>query len=212
MNRDVQTSDHFTENTGLSSNSTQIPLDNTSWETLSGSTEIFCKLLKFGRVRGVVSVLGLPDSKSKDATEFVQLVQELINRDILVTIFSYGATEGGATHTIASDLFQHTGDGLAEFCDFIGIEPVLQIEGATDSPDIREFYTTLSLRAAVETTDLPTASVATGGSQQTESLGLVFTMEDGPVKTADRIDKYIHDKRVGVQWCDRCGGCFSPFS
>ncbi len=212
MNKNVQTA-LSTENSGLSPNTTPNVLDTTSWETLNDSIDMFVKLLKFGRVRGVVSIVDPPNSGSKDDSAHIQLTQELINRDILVTIFRSETENLSKAEMTGANVFKKAGDGLAEFCDFIGIQPVLYIDSTLDNPDILEFYNDLAQRAAVEAVDLPAAAIAPGRHQiQSETFGAVFTMEDAPEKTADLIDKHIHDKRTGVQWCDRCGGCFSPFS
>lgn len=213
MNRDVQSADLATENRGLSSTAASSLLSTKYWEILSESTELCFKSLKLGRVRGVVSLSDFPGSGSKDDSAFTKIVQELINRDILVTIFNCETVATGKTGVAGSDFFQNTGDGLAEFCDFIGIEPVLYVEETIDKPEIIDFYNRLAQRAAVITSDLPVAVIApVRGLVQAESFATVFTMEEDPVKTVDLVDKYIHDKRMGVQWCDRCGGRFSPFS
>ncbi|BBO86419.1 hypothetical protein DSCO28_69850 [Desulfosarcina ovata subsp. sediminis] len=213
MNSDGQSVDLSTENSESSSITTLNLLNNDFWETLNESADLFFKSLKLGRVRGVVSIVDFPNSGSKDNSEYLQLIQELINRDIMVTISS-GETVGiNMAGMIGPDFFQRAGDGIAEFCNFIGILPVLYIGSTIDKSDILDFYNGLAQHAAVEKINLPTAAIAPGRYQeQIESPGTVFTMEDGPAKTVDLIDAHIHDKRLGIQWCDRCGGRFSPFS
>ena len=213
MNRNVPSIDLSTENKGLSSIATSKLLTKNAWETLSESTDLFFKSLKLGRVRGVVSIVGFTNSGTQNDSEQLQLIRELIKRDILVTISSGEAVDINRAGMIGLDLFQSAGDGLAEFCDFIGIKPILNIDRTIDKSDILDFYNGLAQRAAVETSDLPTAAIAPGRYlEEAECPGTIFTMEDDPTTTADLVDEYIHDKRLNVQWCDRCGGCFSPFS
>ena len=213
MNRDAQPVDLSIENSGLSSITTSNLLNKNSWEILIESTDLFFKSLKLGRVRGVISIIGVPNSGNQDESEYIQLTQELIKRDILVTISSNETVVVNNSGSIGPDVFQSAGDGLAEFCNFIGIQPVLYIDSTINKSNILDFYNGLAQHAAVETLDLPTATIAPIRYQeQTEGYGTIFTMESDPAKTADLIDEYIHDKRLGIQWCDRCGGRFSPFS
>ena len=213
MNRDAQSVDLPTENSGLSSITTSNLLNNNSWETLIESADLFFKSLTLGRVRGVVSIIDVPHPGIKDDSAYIQLINELITRDILVTISSRETVDINKAGMIGPDFFKSAGDGLAEFCDFIGIQPVLYIDSTIDKSDILDFYNGLAQHAAVETLDLPTAAIAPGRYQERiETPGTIFTMEDDPAKTADLIDEHIHNKRLGVQWCDRCGGRFSPFS
>lgn len=212
MSRDAQPLDLSTENSRLSSITASTLLNKDCWETLSESTDLFLKSLKLGMVRGVVSIVDVPAAGCKDDSGYMQLAQELIRRDILVIISPCG-TAGMNPAQADPDLFQSAGDGLSELCDFIGIRPVLYIDGTLDQADVLDFYNGLARHAAVETSELPAATIALRRQPaQAERPGTVFIMEDDPVRGADLVDGQIHDKRLGLQWCDRCGCHFSPFS
>jgi hypothetical protein len=113
---------------------------------------------------------------------------------------------------IDPELFQHAEEGLSEFCGFIGVQPILHID-RIDEPQIVDFYNEVAQRADVKVLDLPLAKVAPEAYQdQAGRLGNIFTMEESPEYTADLINAQIHQKRLALNWCDRCSGAFSPFS
>jgi hydroxylamine reductase (hybrid-cluster protein) len=213
MTRDAQSIDLSTENSRLSSITASTLLNKNYWETLSESTDLFFKSLKLGMVRGVVSIVDVPTSGRKDDSGHMQLAQELIRRDILVTISPCETGGINPAELADPDLCQTAGDGLAEFCEYIGIQPVLHIDGSINETDVLGFYNGLARHAAVEASALPAATIALCRQpSQAERSGTLFIMEDDPAKRADLIDEHIHNKRLGVQWCDRCGCHFSPFS
>ncbi|WP_158950626.1 hypothetical protein [Pseudodesulfovibrio cashew] len=207
MSNSTQSAGLATEDCGLSTIAAQVSTD--SWGTLSESMGVFFKSLKLGRVRGIVGIVGSASSDGQDGAGQTQLIQELVSRDILVTLFGY---EAGGLNRAKSDFSQHADEGLAELCDFIGITPVLYMDGAETEAAPHDFLNKLAQLAGVDASDLPTATIVPGRSRDTRGLGERFTQEDDPAATADRVDLHIHDKRIGVQWCDRCGGRFSPFS
>jgi hydroxylamine reductase (hybrid-cluster protein) len=213
MNRDVQSVDFSTENGGPSSIINSNLLNKNSWEIIRESIDLFFKSLKLGRVRGVAGVVDFPTSGSGNDSGYIQLAQELINRDILVIISGCGNVDMNRAGMTGADFFQKAGDGLAEFCEFIGIHPVLYTDSAIAGSDILDLYNGLAQHAEVAVSDLPAAAITQGRYPvQTGSSGTFFTMEDDPVKTADLVDEHIHYKRLGIQWCDRCDCRFSPFS
>lgn len=213
MNTDVQHASISIKDNGLSSISAASPFDDDSWEILRESVDLLAKVLKPGRVRGIVNIVGLPDVGGKDGLRYEQLIQGLIRLDILVTISSCEAVGISKAGMAGADFFQSAGDGLVEFCNFIGIQPVIYIESTIDKSHILDFYNEVAQQAAVETLNLPTAAIVSGRYQgRTESPGDIFTMDDNPVETADLVNKHIHDKRLEIRWCDRFDCRYSNFS
>ena len=212
MNKEVHPSEQLSDIIGESLISISTPLTQKSWAFLYQSLDLFFKSLKFGRVRGVVDIIDTPHHRHRDDSEYIQLIRELIQHDILITISGCKTVETSPAARIPSDLFQYAGDGVSEFCDFIGVQPILHIN-RVDEPEMVDFYNEVAQRAGVKRLDLPVATIAPGRYQeQTGSFGNIFTMEKGPGNTADLINAKIHKKRLALNWCDRCGGIFSPFS
>ncbi len=213
MNREITSVDLSNENNDLPTIGAAQFLQENSWEILQESIEILAKSLKLGRVRGLVSIIDFPSADSEHQSNYIQLIQELMNRDIIVSIFSSETVHINNADFMESDFFHCAGDGLAEFCDFVSIQPLLHVENAINAYEVKAFHENMAKAVAVNITDLPVAVVASNWQQlQDECNGAFFALGDSPEKTADIIDAHIHDKREAVQWCDRCGGRFSPFS
>lgn len=188
-------------------------LNNNIWETFTDSADVLVKSLKLGRVRGIVDIVNFPDFKSQGYSDYVVLIQDLVSRDILVTVSGFENSEMDTAGIMESDLSEQADEGLVEFCNFIGIQPILYIPRDTEQAAITAFYNDLSLNAGIQSTELPVAAITYGEFKApSETFCKTFKMENSPVETADVIDHHIHDKRTEVQWCDRCGGRFSPFS
>ena len=186
--------------------STSTPADQNSWATLSQSLDLFFKSLKFGRIRGIVDIIDAPNHDHKDGLRYNQLIRELTQHDILITM------AGRRTADTDPNLFQSAGDGLSEFCTFTGVQPVLYIERIEDTKVI-DFYNNVAQRAGAEMFDLPVVTVAPDRYHgQTGNFGNIFTMKKATGNTSDLINTQIHEKRLALDWCDRCGGAFSPFS
>ena len=215
MDRDMSSTELSLENSGLSSIPAADLLGKSSWERLNARIDLFFKSLTLGRVRGIVSLVDFPlESGNAKLSLYLQVIQDLNNRDILVMLPSCMSADVTETGTLGADFFKGTGDGLAEFCDFIGIKPILHVDSrVVQESEILDFYGELARRASATMPDLPLAAIASGADAGTSAaLGRVFPLEDDPAGTADIVDLYIHNKRLGIPWCDRCGGHFSPFS
>lgn len=211
MNKEAQPSEQSPDIIEKSLLSTA--LTQNAWAALVQSQDLFFKSLKLGRVRGVVDIIiNPPGQNRRDASEYIRLIRELIQNDILITISGSETPESSLLGMMDQDLFQHAEDGLSEFCGFIGVQPVLDI-GRPDESEIINFYNGVAQCADVKTEDLPMAKVAPEAPQdQAGRLGNIFTMAKSPEDTADLINAQIHEKRLALNWCDRCSGAFSPFS
>ncbi|WP_321492085.1 hypothetical protein [uncultured Desulfobacter sp.] len=213
MNRQVHLSDPSPDIIEKNSFLTPAPSDQNAWAALDSARDLFFKSLAFGRVRGVVDIIVPPDSEQKDDLAYSQLIHELLQHDILVTISGRGTEKTDPVGMIpAPDLFQSAENGLSEFCDFIGVQPVLHI-GRIDDAEVVDFYNEIAQRAGVNIGDLPVATISPDQYLgETQNFGNIFTMDKGPGMTADLINARIHEQRLALKWCDRCGGAFSAFS
>jgi len=210
MNGSIQTRDAMNQSGELPQLAAPNRFDKNFLEILDNSTDIFSKSMKLGRVRGIVCLCDPASFGAKDHGELMRVARELINRDILVILPGGNAGEDGMMPT---EFFQDTGDGLAEFCDFIGIAPVVRLGLEADAQPLADFYGRLAAACGIAPTDLPTAAVAgLPFADHDDRLGSLFTLAGNAQETADLVDRSIHDKRERIEWCDRCGGHFSPFS
>lgn len=201
MNKEAVPSNHFDEISEQASMTGSTLMSENPLTIVNQSLDLFFKSLKLGRVRGLVDII----SDSDDLT-VLPMIRQLVQRDILVSL------SGNRADLALADLFESVGDGLAEFCNFIGVDPVLQID-LSDNPEILNFYNEIVQHEQVNISDLPIAVVAPGRyREQAESSDAILTVGEIVENTPNRIDMHIHEKRLALGWCDRCGGCFSPFS
>jgi len=185
----------------------QLPGCDEDWEACCDSPEILYRALKVGRIRGIVAILGCTDSFSPNHPVSVDLVCDLVRRDLLVIVsgcISSELKDAGLMDTVSRE---STAGGLKEFCDFLDIAPVLFAGDTSDTSDMETLFNALVDQAGKESNKLPVVLVATTCSDKHNAMLNTFDsiaeLETDPVKTADRIDLRIHDKRIGLKWCDQ---------
>ncbi|WP_027177832.1 hypothetical protein [Maridesulfovibrio bastinii] len=213
MDRNVQTANLHGDQQDLSSISVTEISNDSQWEILKESTEIFFKSFQLGRVRGLVILADAKLSTDWDSNAHSALIQELINRDLLVIQFNKEKAGSECKFLSDPDFFINAGDGLAEFCDFIGISPVISVNSPLDNSGLATLFDVTAQFASVDVSAIPAIIIASASCEHTLKFPFqTIEPKENPLETADRIDHFIHDKREGINWCDRCGGRFSPFS
>ena len=184
------------------------------WQAPNEASDLFFKSLKIGRFRGIVSIIMCKKSGPDQNSRYMPLALELIKRDVLVITAGCAAEELGKAGLTEPETFRWAGDGLAEFCEHLNIQPVLSVGSSMDNPEIFEFYKVLASKTFADITDLPMAVITPEQDQtdiSTEAAllnlrdiyGSVFSMEEDPVKTADLVDDCLHAKRLELSWYDR---------
>jgi hypothetical protein len=178
--------------------------DHRGWQTLFNSSDLFYKFLKQCGVRGLVVISGCKKSDTHNRINYTKLVQELIERDILV-IFSGCFFKD----IIEADLLSHyeaeaSGAGLAELCDFLEIPPILYVEEEGDIPCINDFLIDLAERAGTELINLPIVSVPDGFS---DKFDIKQVLNDPYL-----VDNEIHEKRLALKWYDHFDARHSDYS
>ena len=181
-----------------------------TWETCRESPDVFFKALKAGRLRGVIGIVGCSDHKPDHDSVHARLARELIQRDILVIVSGCAGPAMDEAGLMSPEAVASASDGLAEFCDYLDIPPVLHMGSCTDNPQILDLFTAMTGNADAETGDLPVAAVAprqylenTASVGLEETFGMVLALDPEYIKFADYIDAYIHSKRLGLEWCDQ---------
>lgn len=158
------------------------------YAALDKNSEMFYKALKYGRVRGVAALVPPEGAESSRAAILSKTARELVERDIMVALPGVLAGELKAEGLTAEQLSRGAGYGVAELCGYLGIEPVVFLDA--QNPDTRPLdpFETLGRHANRDLTDLPLAA---------------FPFGDDPLSNADTIDEALHQKRLGIEWCDR---------
>jgi carbon-monoxide dehydrogenase catalytic subunit len=87
-----------------------------------------------GRVRGAAGVVGCNNPKISLDTGHLDLVRELIARDVLVVQTGCSALACGKAGLMTPETARnHAGPGLAEVCETVGIPPVLHMGSCVDN-------------------------------------------------------------------------------
>lgn len=170
-----------------------------SWQSCIECSAEFFKSLEFGRIRGIVTV----SAETDKGEELVILAQELIQRDILAVIRGAGAAEVEKAELLDPSLFEQADSGLLDLCTFVGIEPVIYMHEQEADAAMLDFFKMQADLTGNEITALPFTAAASGSSVPAAVYGSVFSMEADPIKTADLVEEYIHERRLELGWHDR---------
>jgi len=183
-----------------------------AWETCAEDPKIFFNALKVGRVRGVACLFGLGDVLSEHGPVHVSLVRELIKRDILVVVSdctTVGLEDAGL---LGEDGYAAAGQGVVEFCDYLDVDPVLNIGNCVERARLADFCTALAEEFGLEASDLPFITIANGeflnGAEGLDLLSFASCLDAGhdvdSAMVSNLIDAHIHAKRLKLAWCDQC--------
>ncbi len=150
-------------------------------EALGGTIEPLLNAIKDGTIRGVagmVSCTSLRDSGQDVHT--INMVKELIKRDILVLSLGCGngaVQVGGLCSLDAKDM---AGPGLKKLCALLNIPPVLSYGTCTDTGRLADLLGVISKALGnVPVTDLPVAAVAPEYMEQKATIDAVFALAFG---------------------------------
>lgn len=187
------------------------PLDDSLWEACSGTSHIFAKALQLGRIRGIVGIFSQGLISRDQIAQYKPMITELLQRDILLISFGPAATAIGEEGLTSAESLDFSGDGLAEFCTNLDIDPVLVMGKANNFDRFHEFCSLTAGHAGTATDNLPLAILVIDEAQKHQddielydfSGRAVLPPETGTPINADHIDAYIHAKRLDIPWCDR---------
>ncbi|MTI79413.1 MAG: anaerobic carbon-monoxide dehydrogenase catalytic subunit [Firmicutes bacterium] len=147
---------------------------------LGGKLDPFIDAVKAGKIKGVVAIVNCATLKNGPQDWVtVNLVKELIKRDILVVAGgcgNHGLEVAGMANT---DALQQAGEGLKEIGGALGIPPVLSFGTCTDTGRISTLVTALADTLGVDTSDLPVAVSAPEWMEQKATIDGLFALAYG---------------------------------
>ncbi|EFL50037.1 putative carbon monoxide dehydrogenase [Solidesulfovibrio fructosivorans JJ]] len=180
------------------------------------------KALSIGMVRGLVGFVDGDAPEGGAGGVLAGLARELIRQDILVLAAGDAACAMGQAGLLAPSGVAEAGSGLADFCDHLGISPVLRMDEGPDGASVLDFFTALAAALDVEIADLPAAaSLAAGVGGQAMAGGLAAALSRAgvsavsgaaslvgpdPAKAAEAISEHIKAKRLALGLNDRFDG------
>ena len=118
-----------------------------------------------GRIRGVAAVVGCDTPKRIQDEGHLDLVLELIRRDILVAQTGCSAIACGKAGLLRPEAaLEHAGPGLQEICEAVGIPPVLHVGSCVDNSRLLTVCMEMVREGGVgrDFSELPVAAAAPG--------------------------------------------------
>ena len=161
------------------------------FDMLGGKTRFTYRPLNdgiiMGRIRGIAAVVGCDNPKMKSGQTHIELVKELLKRDVLVVQTGCAATacakEGLLTPEAAS---KYCGKGLLEICEAVGCPPVLHLGPCVDN-----------------------SRILTACCEIVKEGGLGYGLDELPI--AGAAPEWVSEKAIAIGWYFVASGAFVVF-
>lgn len=138
-----------------------------------------------GRVRGVVGIAGCDNPRVVAASTHRWLATELIKRDILIVSTGCGSAACGTAGYLTPEMaLEHTGPGLREVCEAIGIPPILHLGSCVDNSRILTIASAMAEEGGLsdEIGGMPAVGIAPEWmSEKAIAIGCYFAASGVPV-------------------------------
>lgn len=149
-------------------------------QALGNKLDPLVDVISAGKIKGVVVLVNCSTLRNGPQDwNTVNLVKELIKRDILVVSAgcgNHGLEVAGLCNLNAVDM---AGPGIAEVCNMLKIPPVLSFGTCTDTGRISMLVTALADHLDVDIPDLPIAVTAPEWMEQKATIDGVFAVAYG---------------------------------
>jgi carbon-monoxide dehydrogenase catalytic subunit len=140
---------------------------------LGGSPDPLIEAIKAGKVRGAAGVVGCNNPRLKHDYVHVNLVKELIKRDVLVLATGCATVALGKAGLMMPEAAEQAGPGLSEVCKSLGVPPVLHVGSCVDNSRIMHLCAVLANALGADIADLPVAASAPEWySEKAAAIGL----------------------------------------
>lgn len=127
---------------------------------LGGSLTPLLDAVKSGAIKGIAGVVGCNNPKIKHDYGHINLVKELIRRDILVVTTGCNAIACAKAGLLQPAAAKLAGDGLKSVCQALGVPPVLHMGSCVDISRILVTCAAIANTLGVDISDLPVAGAA----------------------------------------------------
>ena len=131
-----------------------------------------------GRIRGIAGVVGCNNARTIHDSAHLVVVKELLKNDVLVLTTGCNAMACGKAGLLAPESAKvYCGPGLAEFCETVGLPPVLHMGSCVDNSRILMAATEVVKAGGLgnDISDLPAAGCAPEWmSEKAISIGQYF--------------------------------------
>lgn len=147
---------------------------------LGNKLDPLVEVIAAGKIKGVVALANCATLRNGPHDwNTVNLVKELIQKDILVVSGGCGNHALEVAGLCNLDAIEMTGSGLKEVCNLLKIPPVLSFGTCTDTGRISMLVTALADHLNVDVPDLPIAVTAPEWMEQKATIDGVFAVAYG---------------------------------
>jgi carbon-monoxide dehydrogenase catalytic subunit len=163
-----------------------------------------------GRIRGVVGVVGCDSPKQMQDQGHLEVVYELLRRDVLVAQTGCSAIACGKAGLLRPEAaLEHAGPGLREICEAVGIPPVLHMGSCVDNSRILTVCIEMVKEGGVgrDFSELPVAAAAPGWwSEKAIAIGFyavasgILTVLGSPLNIlgSEAVTQYVTEDLEGL--------------
>ncbi len=149
-------------------------------DALGGSLDPLLENIQNGNIKGIVAMVNCTTLKNGPHNQnTIDIVEELIKRDILVLSAGCGNAAlqvGGLT---SMDAVEKAGDGLKEVCEALEIPPVLSFGTCTDTGRLLNLVSDVAGALDVDPTALPVAVTAPEYMEQKATIAAIAAIAYG---------------------------------
>jgi carbon-monoxide dehydrogenase catalytic subunit len=147
---------------------------------LGGTLDPLIEAIKKGTIRGVVGMVSCTTLRDTGHdVHTVNVVSELIKRDILVLSMGCGNGACQVAGLCSPEAKERAGPGLASLCEALGVPPVLSYGTCTDTARLGDMLGFLSEAMGVPIPDLPVAAAAPEYMEQKATIDAVYALAMG---------------------------------
>lgn len=149
-------------------------------EALGNSLDPLVDVIAAGKIKGVVALANCSTLRNGPQDwNTVNLVKELIKKDILVVSGGCGNHALEVAGLCSLEAREMAGSGLKEICNMLNIPPVLSFGTCTDTGRISMLVTELANHLDVDIPDLPIAVTAPEWMEQKATIDGMFAVAYG---------------------------------
>ncbi|WP_055668735.1 anaerobic carbon-monoxide dehydrogenase catalytic subunit [Desnuesiella massiliensis] len=149
-------------------------------KALGNKLDPLVDVIAAGKIKGIVALANCSTLRNGPQDwNTVNLVKELIKKDILVVAGGCGNHALEVAGLCNLDAINITGEGLKEVCNMLKIPPVLSFGTCTDTGRISMLVTELANHLDVDVPDLPIAVTAPEWMEQKATIDGVFAVAYG---------------------------------
>ncbi len=140
---------------------------------LGGTLTPLLDAVKAGSIRGFGAVVGCNNPKIQHDSMNVEMMKELIKKDVLVLVTGCITSAAGKAGLLVPEGAEMAGEGLKAVCKSLGIPPVLHMGSCVDNSRIMHLVGLIANELNVDIADLPVvASAPEWYSEKAATIGL----------------------------------------